>query len=139
MTTRSIVLRNETIRSLAIAAVSQLPVSDNNPLEIVIRPYKAKRKVEANGLYWLRLGEIADQAYAEGKQYSAYTWHEYMKRRFLPDVDTKGNQKWAHLPSGDRALIMSTTTLNTSEFAEYITQVEAFGASLGVMFSASPV
>jgi hypothetical protein len=134
---RRIILRSEQIRSLALATVSNLPVDDEQPLEILIRPYKAKRRNEANALYWVRLAEIADQAWFGGRQFDPDTLHEYFKIQFLPDECAKGIDKWTFLPFTEmRVLRMSTTDLSTSEFAEYLTQVEAFGADLGVQFSA---
>ena len=59
MTSRSIVLRNETIRSLAIAAVSQLPISEDHPMEIAIRPFKAKRNRDQNAKFHALCGDIS--------------------------------------------------------------------------------
>ena len=133
---RTIILRTEAIRAAAVAAVSHLPTDQDHPLEVVIRPHKATRRLEQNALYWVRLGEIADQAYIGGRLYDAETLHAWCKREFLPDVTSRGTAKWIVLPNGERVLNMSTGDLNVSEFADYLTQVEAWGAGLGVMFSA---
>lgn len=133
---RTLVLSSESIRQIAIAAVSNLPL---DPVcEIQIREHKSTRKLEQNALYWVRLGEIAEQAWIQGRRYEAETLHEYCKRVYLPEICDKGVYKWVVLPTGDRVLRMSTGDLNTREFADYLTQVEAFGASLGVMFSPDP-
>ena len=60
--------------------------------------------------------------------------HEHCKREFLPESCAKGVEKWGYLPSGERILTMSTTDLNTAEFADYMHQVFAFGGELGVVF-----
>ncbi len=89
------------------------------------------------------LRDIAEQAWIEGRQHSAEVWHEYFKRELLPEEfdpeRCKENYaKWAYDPGGERVLIGSTTQLTVKGFAEYLTAIEAFGAALGVMFSASP-
>lgn len=132
---RSLILRTPAIRDLAVAAIANLPTDQDNPLEVVIRPYRAQRKLEQLGLYWIRLKEISEQAYIGGRRYSDDVLHEHFKREFLPDETSKGVQKWTYLPSGERVLKMGTGDLNVSEFAAYLTQVEAFGAGLGVMFT----
>jgi len=49
-----------------------------------------------------------------------------------------GYRKFSIDPGGNRVLIGSTTQLTTFGFSEYLTQVEAHGASMGVQFTASP-
>ena len=138
MTTRSIIIRSEQIRSLAIAAISQLQVCEEHPKEVLIRDFKKKRGNPANNLMWKRLEEIANQCWIGGRKFDADTLHIYCKREYLPDVCAKGVEKWTILPNGDRELKMSTTDLNTSEFAKYTLQIEVWGADLGVQFSADP-
>ena len=138
MTARSIILRTESIRSLALSAIVNLPIGDDQIWELLIRPYKKKRGNPANNLYWKRLGEVADQAWICGKQYSAETMHEHCKHTYLPEECAKGIPKWTFLPGGNRVLLMSTTDLNVNEFSDYLECVTAFGAGLGVMYSADP-
>lgn len=135
MTSRTIIVRDKAIMEVALNAIRYLPFTKVHPWEVILRPYKVKRRTEANNLYWLRLGEISQQAWINGRQYPAEVLHEYLKRQFLPETCNKGFEKWITLPSGDRALGVSTTDLNTTEFADYMTAVECFGAELGVHFS----
>lgn len=124
-----------------LALVRNLPIDAERPLEVVIREEKRKRGVDQNALYWAGpLRDIADQAWVDGRQYSAEVWHEYFKREFLPDGDSgltrDGYRKWAFLPpDGPRVLIGSTTQLTVKGMAEYLEQVYAYGASLGVQFT----
>lgn len=136
MILRSLIVRNEAIRALAAAAVLNLPVNAEHPMEVLFRPYKAKRSTEANALYWSRLGEVSQQVWLQGRQYPVEVIHEFLKREMLPDMCAKGIAKWITLPNGDRALGLSTTDLNTAEFAEYLEAVTAWAAGLGVLFSA---
>lgn len=144
MIPRSFVLVSERVQKSLITVISNLPLDGS--IEAVLRPLQRKRSNEANALMWLRLGEIAAQAWVMGAQYSAETWHEHYKRQYLPedgdqDIDrrVKGRyRKWAYLPNGDRVLVGSTTNLTKWGFSEYMTQIEADGAGMGVLFSSDP-
>ena len=127
------------------ALIENLPVDAARPLEVVIREEKRKRTLDQNSLYWSGpLRDIAEQAWVQGRQYSAEVFHEYLKREYLPDNEAQdfddthvkdGYRKWAITPSGERALIGSTTGLTLRGMAAYLEQVYAYGASLGVQFS----
>lgn len=61
----------------------------------------------------------------DGRRYSDEVWHEQFKRVLIGLVDLPGGAK-----AGE-----STTKLNVSEFAEYVTKVTAYAATeLGVIF-----
>lgn len=127
----------------ALARLQHVPIDPEKPLEVIIREEVKMRGLDANAYYWMRLTEIADQAYIDGRAYSSEVWHEYFKKEYLPEefdpeMTREGYRKWAVAPDGARVLIGSTTQLTVKGFAEYITQIEAFGAGLGVLFSASP-
>lgn len=124
----------------ASAMLNNLPVDGSQ--EVVIRPYVRKRRDIANNLYWVRLAEISSQAWLEGRQFSSEVWAEYLKAKFLPEQFTEGETldgyvKYADMPDGSIKMIGSTTMLTTRGFANYLTQVEAFGSELGVQFSAN--
>lgn len=143
-TTRPFLLKTEQVRERLILAIQNLPLDEVKPLEIVIREQIKGRKPDQNAAYWAGpLRDIADQAWIEGRQHSADIWHAYFKRELLPEeFDAErckeGYVKWEYDPGGERILVGSTTHLTVKGFAEYLTAVEAFGASLGVLFSANP-
>jgi hypothetical protein len=136
---RKILLRGELQREGALALIRNLPADDKHPLEILVREEVKARKLDQNGYYWLRLGEIAEQAWFNGRQFNSDVWHEYAKRHLMPEeITTKDGElrsKWIETPDGS-ATPISTTQLERKCFADYTTAVEAFGASLGVQFSA---
>lgn len=142
--TRSLILRSETVRESAMAAIRNAPIDVLRPLEILVREEVKARKLDQNALMWVGpLADIAEQGWVDGKQYSAEVWHEYFKREYLPETFNaeeckEGYCKWSHTPGGERVLVGSTTGLTISGFAKYLTQVEAFGASLGVRFHVNP-
>ena len=135
--TRRFVIRSDVQRE----AICALAIHAPEGTEVIFREEVKQRGLDQNGLYWLRLGEIAEQAWFNGKQYDKDCWHEYCRRYVMPDeIITKDGEirsKFQETPDG-RLTVISTTKLERRCFSEYITAVEAFGASLGVMFSARP-
>ncbi|GAA4321982.1 hypothetical protein GCM10023144_01600 [Pigmentiphaga soli] len=110
--------------------------ADGKPLAVRVYEHRERRRTEQNALMWVRLGQIAEQAWVGGRQYGAEAWHEYFKERLLPDETATGTKKWAILPDGSRRLVMSTGDLNVGEFAQYLTNIEAYAASeLGIELS----
>jgi hypothetical protein len=93
------------------------------PLLVTVEHYRKRRSNKQNARYWAILQNIADNAWVNGQKYSAETWHEFFKGKFIGYID---------LPYGGMQA-MSSAGLKTDEFAEYTTQVEVFGVQeLGV-------
>lgn len=126
------------------AYLSNLPLDADEPLEVVIRERQKPRKLSQNALMWTGpLRDIAEQAWVNGRQFSAEAWHEQFKRDFLPEeydpeLCREGYQKWHVTPRGDRVLVGSTTDLTVKGMAQYLTQIEAVGAQMGVEFRTRP-
>lgn len=143
-TTRTLLLRNESVRNNLLSLVRNLPLDDAYPLEVVIREQIKGRKPDANARMWAGpLKDIAEQAWIDGRQFSAEVWHEWAKREFLPEefdpeLCRENYRKWDFDPSGERVLVGSTTMLTSKGFSDHMTMLEAAGASFGVMFTASP-
>lgn len=137
-------LVSEEVRERAIAALRHLPIDPLRPIEVVFQEHKPQRGVDQNAVYWKLLNDIASQAWIEGRQYSADVLHEFVKRNLLPEDEPppnleevrEGYVKWKYDPAGERVLVGSTTMLTVRGFSNLLTAVEAFGASLGVQFSA---
>lgn len=87
---------------------------------------KRKRTVPQNRRYWGKgvLAQIAAQATVNGRLYPAEVWHEQFKRMFIGVIE---------LPNG-QVVGKSSTDLDTAQFSEFCTEVEAYGAGLGVTF-----
>lgn len=129
--------------------IPNLPLDPDRPVEVVIREAARKRKVTLNDAYWAGpLRDIAEQAWTNGRLYSADEWHEGFKVLFLPDpdasdfdpshvVDPEAYQKWAINPvTGERRCVGSTTRLTDAGMRVYLLQVEAFAAEkFGVVFT----
>jgi hypothetical protein len=150
--TRKILLRTITQKETALRVIENLPLDNEHPLEILIREEVKARKADQNSLMWSGpLKDIAEQAYVNGRTYSAEVWHYWYKREFLPpDIaepifrddgefarqvkNPETYRKWDIDPAGNRILVGSTTDLTVYGFSQYLEQVMAHGASLGVQF-----
>lgn len=145
--TKSIRLVGPLQKQAAIALIQNAPEDAEKPLEVLIREEKKTRGLDHNAAMWSGpLRDIADQAWVGGRKFSAETWHEHFKRKYLPEDDdpeldslARDNyRKWDYTPDGDRVMVGSTTNLTSKGMARYLLQVEAEGAELGVRFHANP-
>lgn len=145
--TRKILFRTEAQKQVAHAIIDNLPLDKENPIEGLFREEVKPRKLSQNALMWAGpLSDIANQAWYQGQKFSAEIWHELFKRMYLPEDDDpeihllakEGYRKWDYLPTGERVLVGSTTDLLVRGMAQYITQIEAHGADLGVQFRSNP-
>ena len=143
--TRKILLRGETQRATALAALASAPLDPDKPIEFLLREEVKARKLDQNAAMWAGpLKDIEEQAYVQGRTYSRQVWHEYFKEKFLPEqfdpeLCKEGYRKWDTKPDGQIILVGSTTQLTVKGFRDYLRQVEAYAATeLGVVFTASP-
>lgn len=143
--TRKILLRSETQRATALAALANAPLDPDRPIEFLLREEVKSRKPDQNAAMWAGpLKDIEEQAYVHGRTYSRQVWHEYFKEKFLPEhfdpeLCKEGYRKWDAMPDGRFILVGSTTQLTVKGFRDYLRQVEAYAATeLGVVFTASP-
>jgi len=141
---RKILLRGPEQVDRAIAMIRNAPLDDSKPLELILRePVKARKPDQSALLFAGQIRDIAAQAWLDGKQFSDLVWHEYLKRQFLPEefdaeLCLEGYVKWESDPFGDPIMVGSTKKLTVRGFSQYLEQVFAFGASLGVEFSERP-
>ena len=141
---RIIKLLKETQKEAAFAMIDNLPIGKN--IEIVARESVKARKLDQNALMWVGpLKDIEEQAWLNNRQFSAEIWHQYFKEQFLPDemiesyiheVVTKPEiyKKWGIDPKNERIIVSSTKDLTVHGFSQYLEQIYAFGANLGVLF-----
>lgn len=114
---RSFVLRDTSIRDRMVGLLGALRIDPKKPLQIIVRPFKKKRTLEQNARYWKILEEISNQT---GD--SAKALHLYCREEFLGKHRYEVMGKVIEEP-------ISTTELNTAQFANYCNQVEAWAAS----------
>jgi len=138
--TKTIHLVGDMQKATARLLIDQAPVDPMQPIEVVIREKQKVRKPDQNSLMWSGpLADISEQAYINGRTYTQEVWHDYFKRKCLPEeydpeLCKEGYQKWDIGPDGERILVGSTKDLLVKGFALYLEQVYADGASMGVQF-----
>jgi hypothetical protein len=142
---RRILLRTREQIDRVLALLPNVPLDADRPLELLIREEVRARKLDQNALLWVGpLKDIAEQAWVDGRQFSAEVWHGYFKAEFLPEqydeelCKDESYRKWDYDPAGNRVLVGSTTQLTVKGFAQYLEQTYAFGANLGVEFHEAP-
>jgi hypothetical protein len=102
------------------------------PIFLIITSAEEKRRDQQNKYYWaVVIRSIAEQAWLNGKQFSAEAWHEYFASQY-------GVKKEIEMPNGCISTKrLSTTEMKVREFSEYTQKVEAYGAQeLAVRFPA---
>ena len=136
-----VLIRSELQKELLASKISNLPIDEDHPIQVVISEETKKRGLDQNGLMWKRITEISEQGWINKRQYNKDCWHKYLKDNEMPEeVELKDGtmrSKWIEQIDGSREVI-STTELSARFFSSYITIIEAFGAGIGVMFSANP-
>jgi hypothetical protein len=87
---------------------------------------RLKRSSEANRRYWALLNLMAEKMRPEGQAYSVDNYHRWAKIKFLGCIEHK-------LPGGKTMTEPnSTADLDTAEFSDFMTKVEAFANEYGV-------
>lgn len=107
----------------------------SGPVLVRWQSHKEKRRDAQNRLLWRWNGEI--QAFMRehhGQLASAEEWHEVMCRKLRPvQVRT------VMLPTGDEEVVgrWRSSEANVGEMAEYLTDLDAYCAELGLLLSHS--
>jgi hypothetical protein len=139
---RTILLVGGMQAETAVQVIKTAPIDPIQPLEVIVREQVRLRKPDQNSLMWSGpLKDIAEQAWVSGRRFNAEVWHEHFKRQYLPEefdavLCKSGYFKWDIDPSGERVLVGSTKDLTVYGFAQYLEQIYADGAGMGVSFSA---
>lgn len=145
--TRTILLDTLERRKLAIAAIEHAPLDQN--LEVVIRKHMKARTLDQQALLFAGpLKDISEQAWLDEQQFSVAAWHHHYKTLYLPEQndpyifelvkDCEKYIKWEYTPKGEKLLVGSTTDLSKYGYSQYLEQIFADGASMGVMFHSNP-
>lgn len=113
---------------LSQASVALKNLLDGQVWVLTAQPEVEKRRSQQNRRYWAVLHEVAEQLGISDVD----AWHEWCKRRFI-------GVKEVRLPDGEVVHIgQSSTDLSVSEFADYMTSIEAWAVDQGVIFNELP-
>ena len=114
------IVRDEYMRGRVADLIAKLDLS--RAWQITVEPYRARRSINQNNLYWKWVGIIATDT---GN--STDFIHETLKQEFLPP-------RTGELNGQLRTYRPSTTTLKIDEMTTYMSQVQAWAATtLGII------
>lgn len=140
--TRTIILLDQSRKDIAKAAIDAAP----NGIEVKLQEPVKPRTLDQQALLFAGpLKDISEQAWVSGRTYSVEVWHHHYKNKFLPEdkdpyifelVKHPGSyKKYDYSPRGERILIGSTTDLTKYGYSQYLEQIFADGAGMGVLFT----
>lgn len=137
MMSLTMILRTNEDRQYAIERLRACPLDPHH--ELVLRPYKRNRSGEQNRYYWVILGHISISLGSSKDEL-----HEEYKRRFLVPILLRDDEQFRELVGAIKAVpsygniarkvigLLSTTSLNVGQMSEYIDEVIAHAATLGI-------
>lgn len=95
---------------------------ESSGLEVTIKPYRKKRSLAQNRLYWWWLKFIADHVNdATGNTFSDEDMHDWFREQFL-------GSRVIEVDATPVRARKSTTKLNTVQMTEYLEQVDRYCA-----------
>jgi hypothetical protein len=124
------ILRSEEIRANALRYLGHVRIDPEHPLEVRIKPHKAKRSLAQNALFHKWMTEVSRKwAEATGKHVEPRVWKEYFKRLFLGEEYHEVNgMKWTET--------RHTSDLSVKEMSQFMHDVDQFcAAELGILLS----
>ena len=116
-----IIIRDEELRQNAIDVLASLDLS--RPYVMEVKHYVKKRTLSQNALYH-KIKDILANEFG----YEVDEMHEELKRIFLP---ASGRKIKVGLDGVEREYL-TTKTLNTSEFKDYLDAIYRFGSKNGI-------
>ncbi len=109
---------DDRVRHNAMAAVQRLPLEPVH--EVIIKPWRKKRSLAQNRLYWMWLRELRDHIeQATGQHYSDDDLHDYFREKFL-------DRRVVELGGDVVQVRKSTTRLTVAQFTEYLERIERY-------------
>jgi len=100
--------------------ISKALREQGKPLSVDLKPYREKRSLEQNSLYWNWLTIIATHySNACGMSYSPDDFHEFFRARFLPPTLTVIDQTQVRR-------YPSTTSLTIDEMSTYLENIKQY-------------
>jgi len=129
-------------KQACIAHIQSIDMGVKPIMDVSIKPFVKQRSTAQNSLQWVSmLADFSLQGIMRGRKYDCDTWHEFLKRAFLPEqfeqgITMEGYVKWRELPDGTLQCIGSTKKLTTVGIGQYWDRCYAFGAEeLEIRFS----
>tara|TARA_R100001143_G_scaffold9755_1_gene11655 strand:+ start:352 stop:738 length:387 start_codon:yes stop_codon:yes gene_type:complete len=114
------ILRSNNIKNLCISWLSEIELSDDHLLEVVVKPYKKNRSLEQNDMFHAWCGTIADK-----------TGHSKGEIKDILLEEVFGSEEYLNLQNEKRSRLRSTSALNVSQMSELIERTTQIGIELG--------
>jgi len=119
MTVKRFIIREEQNLAATQSFLAAINYSPESPYEVSIGPYKKRRSLEMNNLYWDWVTTIGDDL-----GYTKEEMHEVLMRKFLAprvmEID------------GEQVEVYSTRVLKVREMSEYMEHIARFAAEMGI-------
>lgn len=108
--------------ALADVAEAVIYANEEHPLRITVEPYKKKRSLSQNALYWMWIDLIKKHiSDVTGQVYSNADIHEMLRDLFLPKKTIIFRKKTLVVPT-------STTELSVADFTVYLEDIDQYCA-----------
>lgn len=105
----------------------------DKPLIAELKPYKRKRSLDQNALYWMWLTDLSKFLVSKGRKFASKEWcHDAMRHSFL----AYDEREYMDVTTGEittTRTLRSTTKLNTGGFTFYLEQIEAWAMGIGCL------
>lgn len=116
-----------------VLAAKALPL--DKPLVAELKPYKRKRSLDQNALYWMWLTELSEYLQGKGREFATKEWcHDAMRHSFLGWEEKQLVDVVTGKVTETRAL-RSTTKLDKGAFTFYLEQIEGWALGIGCLLT----
>ena len=114
------ILRDDTIRELCLSWLGAIELDKENPLEVLVKPYKKNRSLEQNDMFHAWCGTIADK-----------TGHSKQEIKLIMVESTFGTEEFLNLQGRTRTRLKETSGMTGGEMSELLERTIQIGIELG--------
>ena len=114
------ILRDDTIRELCLSWLGAIELDKENPLEVLVKPYKKNRSLEQNDMFHAWCGAIADK-----------TGHSKQEIKQIMVESTFGTEEFLNLQGRTRTRLKETSGMTVGEMSELLERTIQIGIELG--------
>lgn len=122
-------------QDVAQLATSIMQLDFDKPMLVDVRPYRRKRSLDQNALYWMWLTELSEYLQGKGRDFATKEWcHDAMRHSFLGWEEKQLVDVVTGEITETRAL-RSTTKLDKGAFTFYLEQIEGWALGIGCLLT----
>jgi len=120
ITKRWVLRGNTNVKDFCSAYIKDQKIDEDQPLEVILRPYNKNRSLEQNGMFHAWCGTIAEQ-----------TGHSKGEIKDIIIEHVFGAEDYVNLNGEKRSRLRSTSDMSIGEMAELIERAVQLGIELG--------